>query len=119
MSRDDFIARKAFGLPLIAIGDGAMSNLVKALKGEIPFGINIGNSAADFNQTPCRLTPVSDEDIAFIQKWFDEECLEDSIEVAPLNWRRTNAPVASSRTDDIWFIDSDAGWAVNSAVNIG
>jgi photosystem II stability/assembly factor-like uncharacterized protein len=31
-----------------------------------------------------------------------------------LQWRPTNAPVASSRTDDIWFIDPETGWAVNS-----
>jgi len=30
------------------------------------------------------------------------------------SWRRTNAPVASSRTDDIWFLDANRGWAVNS-----
>jgi photosystem II stability/assembly factor-like uncharacterized protein len=29
-------------------------------------------------------------------------------------WRRTNAPTATSRTDDIWFFDADRGWAVNS-----
>ncbi|HEV2812807.1 MAG TPA: YCF48-related protein [Solirubrobacteraceae bacterium] len=29
-------------------------------------------------------------------------------------WRRTNAPPASSRTDDIWFLDAERGWAVNS-----
>jgi photosystem II stability/assembly factor-like uncharacterized protein len=29
-------------------------------------------------------------------------------------WRRTNAPVASSRTDDLWFLDAKRGWAVNS-----
>lgn len=32
----------------------------------------------------------------------------------PLQWRPTNAPVASSRTDDIWFVDPETGWAVNS-----
>jgi len=31
-----------------------------------------------------------------------------------LQWRPTNAPNASSRTDDIWFIDESTGWAVNS-----
>ena len=31
-----------------------------------------------------------------------------------LQWRPTNAPVAASRTDDIWFIDASTGWAVNS-----
>jgi photosystem II stability/assembly factor-like uncharacterized protein len=31
-----------------------------------------------------------------------------------LRWRPTNAPIASSRTDDIWFLDPQVGWAVNS-----
>jgi Photosynthesis system II assembly factor YCF48 len=31
-----------------------------------------------------------------------------------LRWRPTSAPVASSRTDDIWFLDPAVGWAVNS-----
>ena len=34
-----------------------------------------------------------------------------------LQWRPTNAPVLEefgARTDDIWFIDPDTGWAVNS-----
>jgi photosystem II stability/assembly factor-like uncharacterized protein len=31
-----------------------------------------------------------------------------------LQWSPTNAPIASSRTDDIWFIDPLVGWAVNS-----
>jgi photosystem II stability/assembly factor-like uncharacterized protein len=29
-------------------------------------------------------------------------------------WRRTNAPVASSRADDIFFLTPTTGWAVNS-----
>lgn len=32
----------------------------------------------------------------------------------PLVWRKTNAPIATSRTDDIWFVSPDEGWAVNS-----
>ena len=31
-----------------------------------------------------------------------------------LLWRKTNAPVSSSRTDDIWFASPETGWAVNS-----
>jgi photosystem II stability/assembly factor-like uncharacterized protein len=34
--------------------------------------------------------------------------------LANLQWFSTNAPIASSRTDDIWFIDPMVGWAVNS-----
>lgn len=29
-------------------------------------------------------------------------------------WAPTNAPLATSRTDDIWFFDANTGWAVNS-----
>jgi photosystem II stability/assembly factor-like uncharacterized protein len=30
-------------------------------------------------------------------------------------WVATNAPVASSRTDDIWFVNPEVGWLVNSS----
>lgn len=115
VSRNEFVAKIIFGLPLISVGDGAGSNLVKALMGETPFGADQGNDAADFNRMPSGRDPVSALDIAFIQKWIDEGCLEDSVvAVAPLIWRTTNAPIASSRTDDIWFTDPNTGWAVNS-----
>jgi photosystem II stability/assembly factor-like uncharacterized protein len=35
-------------------------------------------------------------------------------QAAEFRWRRTGAPFASSRTDDIWFLDANEGWAVNS-----
>jgi photosystem II stability/assembly factor-like uncharacterized protein len=38
---------------------------------------------------------------------------ESSLTAQPV-WRATNAPVASSRTDDVWFRDPLRGWAVNS-----
>ena len=31
-----------------------------------------------------------------------------------MTWRPTNAPLASSRTDDIWFRTPETGWLVNS-----
>lgn len=119
LTRDTFVVKKVLGRPLVSVGDGAGSTLVKALKGETPFGADIGNQEADFNRMPSGLPPVADEDIAFIEKWIDEGCLEDEVEtVAPLKWRKTNAPVASSRTDDIWFVNPQTGWAVNSDGNI-
>ena len=44
VTRNDFVAKPIFGLPLITVGDGAGSNLVKALKGETPFGADQGNA---------------------------------------------------------------------------
>jgi hypothetical protein len=34
--------------------------------------------------------------------------------IANWTWIATNAPVATSRTDDIWFFDDSAGWLLNS-----
>jgi photosystem II stability/assembly factor-like uncharacterized protein len=121
LTRNQFVAKKVFGLELISLGDGAGSNLVKALKGESPFGADLPNPPIDatFNRMPSGRDPVSPSDIAFIQKWIDEGCLEDSVPVSnELRWRKTNAPQASSRTDDIWFLNADTGWAVNSDGNI-
>jgi photosystem II stability/assembly factor-like uncharacterized protein len=64
---------------------------------------------------PSGLDPVAPENIAFIQKWIDDRCPEDAVVPASqLTWRPTNAPIASSRTDDIWFTDPQTGWAANS-----
>jgi photosystem II stability/assembly factor-like uncharacterized protein len=118
-TRDQFVAKKVQGLTLLVVGDGAGSNLVKALKGEAPFGQDLDNPppGARFDRMPSGLDPVAPENIAFIQKWITDGCLEDPfVQAAPaaLQWRQTNAPVASSRTDDIWFVDPQTGWAVNS-----
>ena len=51
--------------------------------------------------------------IAFIEQWINDGCPEEAAPAEP-SWRATNAPQASSRTDDIWFIDANRGWAVNS-----
>jgi photosystem II stability/assembly factor-like uncharacterized protein len=123
VTRDQLVAKKVFGLALITLDDSAGSNLVKALKGEAPFGADLPNPSPDatFNRMPSGRTPVAAADIAFIQKWIDDGCLEDTV-VTPaatpqLQWRKTNAPVAQ-RHDDVWFVDPMTGWAVNSDGNI-
>ena len=117
LTRNQFVSKKVFGLELISIGDGARSNLIKALKGESPFGADLSNPPMDatFNRMPSGRDPVSSDNIAFIQHWIDDGCPEDSLTSAgELQWRKTNAPQASSRTDDIWFLNPATGWAVNS-----
>ena len=129
LSRDQFVAKKVFSLPLVVVGKGAESNLVKALKGQPPFGADLPTPPAGANwpRMPADLPPVPDADIAFIEKWIDDGCPAGTGAVAAvaavatppttaplLTWRRTNAPFASSRTDDIWFLDPMTGWAVNS-----
>ena len=110
VTRDQFVAKKVQGLDLLVMGDGAGSNLVKALKGESPFGQDLDDPphGARFDRMPSGLDPVSPANIAFIQKWIDDRCPEDTLVARPeLSWRPTNA-------DDIWFTDLRTGWAANS-----
>jgi len=48
LTRDEFVHKRVFGRALVAIGSGAGSNLVKALKGEAPFGSDTGAPGATF-----------------------------------------------------------------------
>lgn len=114
ISRDEFVAATVFGNDLVVVGDGAGSNLVRALKGESPFGADlpVPPADADFNRMPSGRDPVPAESIAVVERWIDDGCPDDVAPPAPA-WRPTNAPLASSRTDDIWFLDARRGWAVN------
>ena len=122
LTRNQFVAKSVRNLPLITLGDGAASNLVKALKGESPFGADLPAPPDDalYSRMPAGLPPVPDADIQFIEQWIDDNCPEDEFQnyliATPgvFVWRRTGAPQASSRTDDVWFIDPEEGWAVNS-----
>ena len=38
LTRDEFVAQSPVGRPLVVVGDGPASNLVRALKGQAPFG---------------------------------------------------------------------------------
>jgi photosystem II stability/assembly factor-like uncharacterized protein len=112
ITRDEFVALSVFGRELVVVGNGAESNLVRALKGQAPFGADLPEPppGAELNRMPSGRDPVRAEAIAVIEKWIDDGCPDDP----PLAWRPTAAPIASSRTDDIWFVDLLRGWAVNS-----
>ncbi len=114
VTRDEFVAMTVFGHDLVILGDGAHSHLVLALKGEAPFGFDRPDppAGAEIRRMPAGRPAVPAEEIAFIERWIDDGCPEQ----APTEpaWRQTNAPLAKSRTDDIWFLDARRGWAVNS-----
>src|SRR4051812_1608178 len=118
LTRDEFVAHSVFGKPLIAVGQGSTSNLVKALRGEAPFGEDIGTPGATIRRMPAGRAPIADGQIAFIERWINDGCPEDEIPSAPLTWRATNAPFADQqggkRYDDLWFVTPATGWAVNS-----
>jgi len=115
LTRDHFVVKKVFGRALVILGDGAKSNLVLALKGRAPFGADQPDPPADatMSRMPAGLDAVPADSIAFIEQWINDGCPEQAVPAEPI-WRMTNAPPASSRTDDIWFIDANRGWAVNS-----
>ena len=74
-TRDEFVQLQVRGFgrqePLLVLNDGAGSNLVKALKGEEPFG-----QGALYRRMPGRRPPVPAEKIAVIQQWIDDGCPE-------------------------------------------
>ena len=116
-TRDQFVALRVRGKVLLVVGDGAGSNLVKALRGQEPFNEESADPpppGAELPRMPVGLDAVSAPDIDFIQTWIDDGCPEDDEPAASgFAWRPTNAP-PTQRYDDIWFATPELGWAVNS-----
>jgi hypothetical protein len=69
-TRNEFVAMLVRNRQLLVVGDGASSNLAKALKGEAPFGADVENPppGATLSRMPAGFNPASPEHIAFIQK---------------------------------------------------
>lgn len=115
ISRNDFVIRKVFGLQVLVVGDGANSNILRALKGEAPFGADLDQPppGARYGRMPAGLDPMPPADIAFIQRWIDEGCLEDEFTpevpaAAAMSHRIATAPVASSRIPFVTRFDRSA-----------
>jgi photosystem II stability/assembly factor-like uncharacterized protein len=115
-TREQFLATQVFGRALVVPGDVAASDLVRALRGRSPFGADVQPPSPDaaFNRMPSGRPAVPEESIALIEHWIDDGCPEDDPAPVEPTWQVTNAPTASSRTDDICFRDPLRGWAVNS-----
>ena len=79
LSKDQFVAKKVYSLPIVTVGDGKGSNLIKALKGEVPFGSDLPGAppGANWPRMPDGFPAVSDADIAFIEQWVDAGCPEN------------------------------------------
>ena len=76
---EKFKAKKVYGRRLVEPGDGPASNLVLALRGQAPFGDDVGTPNASYPRMPARRPQVPDAEIAFIEKWITDGCPDDDV----------------------------------------
>jgi len=96
VSRDQFVALSVFNRPLLTVGDGSGSNIVKALRGEAPFGKDIGTPGATIPRMPAKMDPVPPEQIDFISTWIDDGCPEEVEGIGALEALLGGAPSGSA-----------------------
>ena len=84
-----FIAKSVFGRKLVEPGKGADSNLVKALRGQAPFGRDLTPRppGAIFPRMPLRFPPVDDAGIAFIEAWINDGCPDEEVKTTRAHGR--------------------------------
>ena len=81
LNLEAFKEKRVFGRQLVNPGNGAQSNLVLALRGQMPFGSDMGVNDASYPRMPAGgFPPVPDDRIAFIEKWIDDGCPDDDFE---------------------------------------
>lgn len=119
LTRDQFVVHSVFGFPLLSrTNDGGFigvgSNLVKALKGEAPFGSDVGTAGALFRRMPGGRDPVPADRIEFISNWIDDGCPEDEIEAVPVFDFDAGGVVDGEQHNDYWRDFDD--WASFQAV---
>jgi hypothetical protein len=71
VTRDEFVATKLLGQPILVLGDGAHSNLILSLKGEPPFG---SGPDAELPRMPVGFNPMPDDSIRLIELWINDGC---------------------------------------------
>ncbi len=80
-----FVVPVRGGVQLLVVGDGANSNLIKALQGVAPFGADQGVPGATFNRMPDGYPAMPPDRIAYIKSWIDDGCPDDDETAAPAN----------------------------------
>ena len=75
VTRDEFVATKLFGHPILVPGDGANSSLILSLKGLSPFG---SGPDAKFPRMPVGFDPLPDDAIRSIEEWITDGCPDGS-----------------------------------------
>lgn len=73
VDRDRFVETPVLGFQIVEPGNGSGSNLVKALRGEDPFGRDTG-SGGSMRRMPAGMPAISTGDIEVIRRWIDDGC---------------------------------------------
>jgi hypothetical protein len=73
-TRDEFVTAIVFGQKVLIVGDSKNSNIIKALRGEAPFGTDVGTAGGIFRRMPAGRPPMPLEKVEIIQKWIDQGC---------------------------------------------
>ena len=76
---DSFKTKKVYGRRLVEPGNSPTSNLVLALRGQAPFGDDVGAPGATLPRMPARRPSVPEEHIAFIETWIADGCPDDEL----------------------------------------
>ena len=77
-TRDQFVQARVFGQQLLVIGNGQGSNLVKALRAQLPFGSDQGTAGATFRRMPAGRPAVAAGDLDFMEHWINDGCPDPS-----------------------------------------
>jgi hypothetical protein len=101
-TRDDFVALKVFGKPVVDIGNPAGSNIVLALKGDVPFGADQPGApdTAVFSRMPSGGPAAGPNVIATIEAWIAAGCPEQGPAIALAG---ANSAAAISDNDHISY----------------
>lgn len=114
LTRDQFVVRIVRGEQLLIVGNGPESNLVKALRGQLPFGADTGAVGADFSRMPAGgRDPVSDANIAIIERWIDDGCPDIAAQPEPVVSNTTGSFRPDPQVHVDYFRDLDEWSAFN------
>jgi hypothetical protein len=84
-TREQFIALKVFGRILLVPGNSSDSNLIRAMRGLSPFGVDVEPppAGAIFDRMPAQRPAVPELSIQFIEKWIADGCPDDDMAEQP------------------------------------
>jgi hypothetical protein len=113
ITRDEFVAYQFMELQIVTLNDGAGSNIVKALRGQAPFGDDIGTPDATIPRMPAGMDPVPDDQIAIIAQWIDAGCPDEVASIGTIE-----ASLGGASSGSAFLIVSDTATAIPARLSL-